>query len=77
MPCVFIVLHSECFAVKTQGLNEFTENAVHYQKMRRLMDEASLPNHHYSDHRPVKQVVMARIVVRAGKRTGTATSHGH
>ena len=35
------------------------------KKVGRLMDEASLLNHRYSQHMPVKRVVIARVVVRA------------
>ena len=38
---------------------------VNAKKVRRLMDEASLLNHRYNDHRPVKRVVVARVVVMA------------
>ena len=38
---------------------------VNAKKVRRLMDEASLLNHRYSEHRPVKRVVVARVVVKA------------
>ena len=38
---------------------------VDAKKVRRLMDEASLLNHRYNEHRPVKRVVVARVVVKA------------
>jgi putative transposase len=38
---------------------------VNAKKVRRLMKEASLLNHRYNEHRPVKRVVAASVVVKA------------
>ncbi len=38
---------------------------VNAKKVRRLMSEAHLLNHKYTEHRPVKRVVVSRVIVAA------------
>jgi putative transposase len=40
-------------------------NIVNAKKVRRLMSEVHLLNHRYNEHRPVKRVVAASVVVKA------------